>query len=302
MNGQGEFKKLTVKWQKFVNDELFNAIVKEFPYGTKITKKAMATLLVDQSWIEKVQLYTWRSARASGLNISFDNFKQSLINYKTIDGKSINAWKNSYESKIAPKLVTALNKGASRFGERLAKLSSGEYTLTYLKDLLKTVPTDSDGYKAINATLKNMIAKEGVMSQLDMDKARAEVAGYISDNIRNVQYASLIKEKTKSVLDYQGRRLAQDQLQEANVNMLVDNIANEREQVKGKEEVVLVGYWTLSPTHKSHYYAGGDPCERHANNDDGYGKGSHVGNIPIPKKDSHFGCKCKVTLKVELKK
>jgi len=302
MNGQGEFSKLTSKWQQFVNDEIFNVIVKEFPYGTKITKKAIATLLVDKSWIEKVQLYTWRSARASGLDISFDDFKKQLTKQKIFDGKFVNAWKNSYESKISPKFATAINKGISRFSERLSKLDSGDYTLNYLTDLFNTVSKDSDGYKVINSTLKNLIANADVMSVLDIDKAKTKVADYISNNIKNVQYVTLIKDKTKSILDYQGRRLAQDQLQQANVDILIDNISVKKEQIKSDKEVILVGYWELSPTHKSHYYPGGDPCERHANNDDGYGKGSHIGNIPIPKKDSHFACKCKVTLKVELKK
>jgi hypothetical protein len=309
MVGQGEFTKLTKKWQQFVNNELFKEIIKEFPYGSKITNKAVATLLVNNSWIEKVQLYTWRSARASGWDISFEDFKKHVVDqvygYKTVDGVRVdikNGWKNSYESKIAQKFVNAIKNGSFSLQDRVKKLESGKADLSYVESVFKTVPKDSEGYKTINANLKQLKSMGETMSEYDFNKIKKEIEVYVATNIKEVQYGMLVKQKTDTVLNYQGKRLAQDQLQRANNNMLLEDGTKKENSIGGNPDLILVGYWTLSPTHTHHYYPGGDPCERHANHDAGYGKGSYVGDIPVPIIDSHYACKCKVSLKVMEKK
>jgi len=302
MKGSGTFNKLTLDWQAFVNKELYNAILKEFPFGTKMTQKSVAKLLVNESWIEKVQLYTWRSARASGLEISFEDFKTQLVKYKLYDGKSINAWKNSYEPRIGKKFAVSVKSGADKLASRIKRLESG-YDVATLNTMFKTVATDSDGYKSIRAKLKQLNANWDVLAEEDRIKKYTEISNYISTDIRDNQYPALVKDRTKSVLAYQGKRLAQDQLQRANNEVLMNDMGEKlSEVVDAKEDVILVGFWTLSSTHKHHYYPGGDPCERHANHDAGYGKGSYVGDIPIPVKDSHYGCKCGMKLKVLIKK
>lgn len=301
MKGSGTFNKLTLDWQAFVNKELYNAILKEFPFGTKMTQKSVAKLLVNESWIEKVQLYTWRSARASGLDISFEEFKKQLVKYKLYDGKTINAWSNSYEPKIGKKFALSVKSGADKLVSRIKRLESG-YDVTTLNTMFKTVSTDSDGYKSMRAKLKQLNANWDVLAEEDRIKKYTEISNYISNDIRDNQYPALVNDRTKGVLAYQGKRLAQDQLQRANNDLIDEEAKSLKEEVDAKEDVILVGFWTLSSSHKHHYYPGGDPCERHANNDDGYGKGSHVGDIPIPVKDSHYNCKCNLKLKVLPKK
>lgn len=300
MNGMGTFKKEISKWQKFVNDELQKAILNEFPFGTKLNKKAVAKLLVDNNWIEKVQLATWRSARASGLEISFEDFKKELTKQKMYDGKVINSWKNSYEPNIGRKFATIVNANVSHLIDRVGKLPTAD--LSYVTSVFKTVPTSSEGYKQANAKLKYITANASVLSEYEYTKQLNEVKEYISNNIKDVQYVEVIKQKTNSVLGFQGRRIMQDQFVIAN-NTITEKIMEEKtKEVEDKEDLILVGYWKLSPSHKYHPYPGGDPCPRFANHDAGYGKGSFVGDIPIPKKDSHYGCLCSMTLKVEKKK
>lgn len=300
MKGEGEFKKQMLKWQKFVNDDIQKAIINEFPFGTKITKKAVAKLLVDKSWIEKVQLATYRSAVASGLDITFEEFKVNLTKQKMYDGKVINSWKNSYEPNISKKFVTLVNRDISKLNDRVSKLNTAE--LDYVVSVFKTVPTKSSGYKEANSKLKYLIANKDVLSELEYTKQLNVVREYISNNIKDVQYNAVVAQRTKSVLAYQGSRLIQDQFVIANNVMTENEMETKREDIGGKEDLILVGYWKLSPSHKDHPYPGGDPCPRFANHDAGYGKGSHVGDIPIPKKDTHFGCLCRLTLKVEKKK
>lgn len=296
MQGQGEFTKLTKGWESYVFKSLYPKLLKEFPDTKGMTQKKVAKFLVDQDWIEEVQRYTWRSARASGLQVGYTEFKESLLNQKMYDGKVVNAWKNSYVTEMSRKMTRSIKKKALTLNQRLTRLDSTD-SIAYVSELFKTIENPPKGLTKQVRVLKR---DWDILTDAQKAKKLAPLKSAIKSDITTNQYKAVVRDTVDKVNNFQGKRIAQDQLQRANNDVLetkADVIKTEK-----RPEAVLVGFWSLSPTHKSHYYKGQDPCEKHAKNDDGYGKGSHVGFIPYPVKDSHIGCKCTMKLKVMAKK
>lgn len=292
MKGQGKFKKLTKGWEKFVMKDLLNDFLTQWPTTEGLTQKRVAQLLVRSDWIEKLQRYTWRSARLSGVEISYDDFKDSLTKYLTYEGTTINAWSNSHVRPVAAKLTKRVKKHTRILNQRLTKLADTD-DIDYVIELLGTIDKPKKGIKKKARILKRDFEN---LSQVMKAKRLNELKDYIKEDITTNQYKAVVVDSFDKVNNFQGKRIAQDQLQSANNDVLGDKQIELKEEVKKNSKLTLVGFWTLSPTHKFHQK--NDPCEKHASADAGYGKGSHTGTIPIPVKDSHFGCKCKVVLKV----
>ena len=155
--------------------------------------------------------------------------------------------------------------------------------------------------KGFNKRLRKL--ETAGLTEAQFAKELKAVKKIVAVDIAGAQYAKATKDTFKTVNAYQGKRLAQDQLQRANNDQLVAKVKAGVAK-KGDRKLVQVGYWRLSPSHTEHYYPyGEDPCEIHASHDEGYGEGGYTDeNIKIPVLDSHFGCMCSVTLEVVEKK
>lgn len=296
MQGQGDFIKLTKGWESYMFKTLYPRLLKAFPDTKRMTQKKVASFLVDQDWIEEVQRYTWRSARASGLKMGYTEFKESLLNQKMYDGKIVNSWKNSYVSEMSRKMTRRIKKKTLTLNQRLTKLDTTD-SVKYVGELFATIENPPKG---LTKQMRVLQRDWETLTDAQKTKKLASFKNVIKNDITTKQYNAVVRDSVDKVNNFQGKRIAQDQLQRANNEVL--EVKSDVLKDGKRPKAVLVGFWSLSPTHKSHYYKGQDPCEKHAKNDDGYGKGSHVGKIPYPVRDSHVGCKCSMKLKVmELK-
>jgi len=296
--GWGKYKKLDKGWVNYVEKQILADMLKTFPSSKGMTQKKVAQLLVNNGWIETLQRHTWRSARAAGSELGYEAFKNNLLSQKLSSGKTINSWKNSYVREMAKKMVKSVKGKTAKLNRTISKIKAGD-SVAVLSKALKDVKNPSKGIKAKLAVLKS----NNSLTEAQKKKRYDEIASFIIKDIKEVQYKAVVVGTTEKVNAYQGKRIAQDQFQRASNKELAKIASAGVVAVKGKPEAVVVGFWYLSPTHVEHYFDGGeDPCEIHANNDDGYGKGSHVGFIPIPVEDSHYGCGCSLKLEVLEKK
>lgn len=296
--GWGKYKKLDKGWVDYVEKQILADMLKTFPTSKGMTQKAVAQLLVNNGWIETIQRHTWRSARAAGLDVTYEAFKNDLLKQRLASGKVINSWKNSYVREMAKKMTKSIKSKAAKLNKTIASIEKGD-SVNVLSKALKSVKSSSKGIKTKLAVLKS----SNSLTEVQKKKRYTEVATYIVNDIKEVQYKAVVVSTTSKVNTYQGKRIAQDQFQRASNKELKKVAKKGVIAVKGKPNAVLVGIWRLSPTHTTHYYSGGeDPCEVHASHDAGYGKGSHVGDIPIPVDDSHYGCACSLELVVMKKK
>lgn len=293
--GFGKFRSLTKDWESWVMDTLYPRFIKEFPNTKGMTQKKVATWLVEQNWIEEVQRFTYKSYIASsGSDISFKDFQEFLYKYNTLDGKDINAWKNSYERQVARRMVRRLKKISRVLNQRLAKLE-GTDSVSYLASLSKTMV---DKPKGFDRRIRKLSTQS--LTEAQYDKELKAIKSIIANDITNAQYDKFTEETFDKVNNYQGRRISQDQFQRGSIENAKEQISKDQQKVEESDrELIQVGYWRLSPSHTHHYHPGGDPCERHASHDEGYGEGGYTGsNIKIPVSDSHFGCMCSLELKV----
>lgn len=293
--GWGKYKKLDKGWADYVEREILADMLKTFPTSKGMTQKKVAQLLVNNGWIETLQRHTWRSARAAGLEIGYEEFKNNLLAQKMYDGKVVNSWKNSYVREVSKKMTNRIKEKTKTLNQRIAVLNKSK-DLGEVSAIFKTVKNPPKVIKSKLAVLK---ANFDTLSESQQKKRLGEISAFVIKDIKEVQYKAVVVDTADKVNKFQGKRIAQDQFQRASNQGLAVTAAKSTVAVKGKPEAVVVGFWSLSPTHVEHYYPDGDdPCEIHAEHDAGYGAGSYVGFIPIPVKDSHFGCACSLRLEV----
>jgi len=285
--GWGKYSKLTKGWENYIFKKLYPKFLKEFPTTKGMTQLSVAKWLVEQDWIEEVQRYTYRAVVATGRKISFKEFQQELMRYETYDGKTINAWKNSYERAVARRMVHRMKTQTRILNQRLGKLGNTT-DIAYIRELADTMVNPPKKFKR---RIRKLETNRDGMTDAQYNRELNAIKSVIANDIEDDQYKELTKETFDKVNNYQGKRLSQDQLQRAN-NDVAETKMQEVED-SPREDIIMEGEWKLSPSHKKHYFKGGDPCEKHAKERYFYGE-----DIPVPVKDSHFGCKCSLTLKV----
>jgi len=287
--GWGKYKKLTKGWEKYIFDQLYPKFVKEFPTTKGMTQAKVSKWLVDQDWYNTIKVYTYKSYVASGMtDMTFREYVAHLARFNTYDGKKINAWKNSQVHSVARNMVNRLKKGARHFNERLTKLQKTD-SVAYLKQLSTTMVEPPKGF---SKRLRNL--EIGNMTDAQYKKELNYVKAVIEKDIIEKQVPLHTKDTFDKVNNFQGKRISQDQLQYGNNKILEEEKTKHETKIDGSgEELILEGQWFLSPSHKKHYFKGGDPCKKFAKQRYFYGE-----DIPEPVKDSHFGCRCRVELKV----
>ena len=289
--GWGKFKKYTKTWENFVMKEVYPEVLKRFPTTKGMTVQKVASILVEMDYIEKFQRYAYKSWIAGGIDNPppFREWTKQRMRFKPSGTKkTVNIWKNNSVHETARRVVRSIKKDARHFNERLNNLKKGDPA--YIKSVFATIENPSKEMKRLLRKLE-----DGTIT----DKQKQALMDYIAKDITTNQYKKSVHQSIDSGANFWGKRLSQDQLTEANIESwekTVDTVETE------KRKTVLVGYYSLSPSHKKHYYPGGvDPCEKWANHTDPkFGKGAWRGDdIKIPKKDTHFGCKCSLKLVVE---
>ena len=276
--GWSKYTKLQKEWESYINKEILPSLLKSFPSTKGMTQIKVAKLLVKHKWIEKVQEYTHKSVLATGRKVGFEEFQNELMTFKTLDGKIINAWENSYERAVAQKMVRRLKSGAKDITSDIALLDKATDFAA-----LRKLPLTNE--------LKKKLRKLELASLTSIQhKKELEL---IKESIRTSIIRDRFKELTEDTVDkvnkYQGDRLAQNQFQYSRGEQIEMEIGEPK-----RPQLTLQGIWTLSAFHKPHYIKGGvDPCEVFAKQ-----KYFYDDDIPIPVKSTHFGCRCSMTTKV----
>lgn len=297
--GWGKYKKLTAKWERYVENKIYTSLIKQFPDTKNMTIIKVARMLVENSWIEEVQRYVYLSAIAGGYTGKFKDFQKEMARLKTEDG-IVNAWANSYEREVAKRMIKRMKKHNRVLKNRAETISKIDEPSKYLYNNVKAV-----GSKELLRKYHKLEQKWDILTSKQQKEQIKSIKDAVVKDITVNKYNELAKETTEKVNEYQGKLLSKDTLVREN-NKQVDKLYKENKTKidESNKKLVQVGYWRLSPEHKPHYYPGGeDPCEIHALHDEGYGAGGYTGdNIKIPVIDSHFGCKCSVELVVMEKK
>ena len=300
----GKYLKEQRIFEKYVEDVIFKEFLEVFPATAKITQLEVARWLVSKKWMENLQVYAYKSAVVAGYTGKFREFTDSM-RFLPIEDGTVSAWANSYERVVAKRLVNRVKKNTKKLNSDVKIIEGAKISdLNSVKRVVSKMTAQTKATKLAIAKLEKegtTMTESAVKKQLNIIKKEVE-----KDNIRN-KYPAIVKESTDKVNKHQGKLVAQDLFMKQTNKTLVADAEKKKADAIGndsKRELVLVGYWRLSPSHEPHYTKDGvDPCEVFANNDDGYGKGSHTeDNIKYPVTDSHFGCKCSLELVVEEKR
>ena len=297
--GWGKYKKLTAKWEKYVEDKIYASFVKQFPNTRDMTIIKVARMLVEHKWIEEVQRYVYLSAVAGGYTGKFKDFQKEMSRLKTEDG-IVNAWANSYEREVAKRMIKRMKKHDVVLKKRAKNISKIDEPSKYLYNNVKAV-----GSKELLQQYRKLEQQWDTLTAKRQKEQLKNIKDIVVEDITVNKYNELAKETTEKVNEYQGKFLSKDALvRENNKQTEKQYKKNETKIENSDKKLVQVGYWRLSPEHQPHYYPDGeDPCEIHALHNEGYGPGGYTGdNIKIPVIDSHFGCKCSVELVVVEKK
>ena len=286
--GIGTYKKLTKAWENYNN-----SLVDEFLSLDKVTQKEVGKLLVKNNWFDKILSYAWRSYLATGLSVLPDgtratkeNFGVYLKFYETYDGKKVDAIKNSAVPKMSQSIAKKLKKGIKEQSLIINTINTTD-DVAYISKIFKRIDKPT---KAQKKALSQFKADPNSVKKSDTIK------GIIVSDIKTNQYKATVENMVEKTMKYQGKRLSQDQWQRSNNEFLIKKVKDGKKEVRASDnELILEGEWKLSPEHTSHM--ANDPCEEYADIRFFYG-----GDIPIPIRDTHFGCQCSLRTRVIEKK
>lgn len=307
MFGITNYKNELKVWNKWVRGKLTRSFIKKYPnfiLNKTPTQKELATFLVDQSWIENVQKFVYKSAKSSGLKMSFKDFKVALTRQE-VNGKVMNVWSNNYERNIVRPMLRSIKSRTTKLTNRyntVTRFTVDKFRTspTTLKHLFSTIDIPDiknkkayAEYVAQRNRVNRLLAGVKTMDDYEINKLLSSVKEYIHSDILNNKQPKAIADALDKSLGCRGKRLAQDQLQRANNEVLKKDIAKKQKHLKDDE--VLVVYSSLSPSHT--YHGDDDPCPIHAKHDEGYGRGGYRADR-APLLPYHIGCKCNQTLKI----